>query len=242
MDSKKIAVLYHIFYEDSYKQVIQELEYLMKLEPLFFFNISSDTPGKLEIKAALLKQFPTAVISISANKGKDIGGKLILLKLCMQMAINPDWIIFLHDKKSLQALNAEAWRRSLFAIIGKEQLECITGKMIHDPNCGIIASDRYIMKEKVQDRYFIGNNGPIMNELVGKYNIECASFDYVAGTIFWAKATPLMSFFKNHDPLIIRASLEEGNVLDNFKGTHSHSWERLLSWIITSQGYSIKSV
>ena len=60
--------------------------------------------------------------------------------------------------------------------------------------------------------------------------------------MFWTKAKPIMDFFKNYNPLEIRMDLEDGNVLDNFNGTTTHAWERLLSWIVTNQGLTIKGI
>src|SRR5215218_5585334 len=107
--SPKIAVLYHMFYEDTIDTIATELESLHRFQPMFFFNISAETPNSLEIKQALQKAFPGSVVTLSSNKGKDIGGKLVLLNTCIQTGIEPDWILFLHDKKSLHSLNSKAW-------------------------------------------------------------------------------------------------------------------------------------
>jgi hypothetical protein len=60
--------------------------------------------------------------------------------------------------------------------------------------------------------------------------------------MFWGNGHVLMNFFKRHNPLKIRQTLEEGNVLDNFGDTNTHSWERLLSWIILAQGLDVKTI
>jgi lipopolysaccharide biosynthesis protein len=238
-----IAVLYHIFYEDSINQIKPELESLDHFQTYYFFNLSCEMPNQLEAREELLRLFPNSVVAISSNKGKDIGGKLLLLNICIQMGFEPDWIIFLHDKKSLQALNAKTWKNDLFKIVEKEQLDKIEA-IISKNDCGygIVAADNYVRKELKQEGVFTGLNGPILSELLLQYNINCKSFEYVAGTMFWAKAPVLMDFFKKFDPLKIRQTLEEGNVIDNFAGTHTHSWERMLSWIVTCQGLKIKTV
>ena len=40
----------------------------------------------------------------------------------------------------------------------------------------------------------------------------------------------------------LRKQLENGNVIDNFSGTVTHSWERLLSWIVTSNKMFITGI
>jgi lipopolysaccharide biosynthesis protein len=94
----------------------------------------------------------------------------------------------------------------------------------------------------VEEGQFIGNNKNILNNLLGNYQIKPSSFAFVAGTMFWARAKPMKDFFCSYDPLEIRKDLEDGNVLDNFSGTITHSWERVLSWIITSKGFLIKGI
>ena len=238
---KKIAVLYHVFYEDSIDLIAEELNGLSDLSVAYFFNICSDTPNQMEIKRRLAGHFPGSVITISSNKGKDIGGKLVMLNICIQAGFKPDWFIFLHDKKSLQALNPEIWKNDLFRIVAKAQMNDIL-KAIADEHCGIIAANNYVIKEIREKGKFISNNGPLLAHLLEEYKIESNQFDYVGGTMFWARATAVVNFFSKNSPLKIRQTLEDGNVLDNFSGTITHSWERLFSWIITSQGLSIKTV
>jgi lipopolysaccharide biosynthesis protein len=238
----KVAVVYHIFYEDTIEHINAELNALATGGAIFFFNINIETPNQAEIKEHLLIHFPEAHITISSNKGKDIGGKLLLLKLCIDLGIEPEWFIFLHDKKSLQALNAKTWKNELFKIIKPDQLEHIAEIIKANPSCGIIATANYVRPTLIENGEFACNNASILNELTKKYSIYSNNYEYVAGTMFWAKAPVLLHFFKQHDPLSIRETLEAGNVIDNFDGTYTHSWERLLSWIITSQNLTIKTV
>jgi hypothetical protein len=60
--------------------------------------------------------------------------------------------------------------------------------------------------------------------------------------MFWARAAPLLQFFKKHPPLDIRKNLELGNVMDDKNGTLTHSWERMLSWVVSEQGFKLKGI
>jgi lipopolysaccharide biosynthesis protein len=239
---KKVAVLYHIFYEDTIDHIEEQLKPLNYFDPFFFFNISVDTPDQSKIRECLSKDFPGVIITSSSNKGKDIGAKLLLLSACIQFNLKPDWFVFLHDKKSLQALNARTWKNDLFKIIDESSIEAVDKVLSNPTTFGIIATENYVQTEKKQNGKFASKNGQIMDELVLKYKISCENFSYVAGTMFWAKADVLLDFFNQNDPLEIRQSLENGNVLDNFSGTYTHSWERMLSWIILSGGLTIKTI
>ncbi len=237
-----IVILYHIFYEDSCEFVCQELKATNMYTPIYLFNICSETPDKAAISQKLKQNFPNCFIIYSSNKGKDIGAKLALLQLLLDLDIKADYLLFLHDKKSLQALKSSTWKKDLLKIVAENNVSKIINTFQQNQHCGIIATKEYILKEPFINNSFEGINGNILNRLLKEYNIKIGPFDFVAGTMFWARAKPLLDFFKIYNPIAIRATLEDGNVIDNFHGTITHSWERLLSWIITSNGYLIEGV
>ncbi len=242
MPASNIAVLYHIFYEDSYEDVCGELEKLRPLQPDFYFNICHETPGNHQIAATLQAHFPDAIVIVTSNKGKDIGGKLALFNLLLTLKRNPDYLLLLHDKKSLQALKSARWKKDLLTIIEPATTRDILTRFNNTPSCGISATRAYILKEPFAKGSFTGNNALQLETLSEQYKIHPTHPGFVAGTMFWTRARPLLDFFRSHDPLAIRATLEYGNVIDNFSGTTTHAWERLLSWIVTSKGFSIYPV
>ena len=237
-----IAVLYHIFYEDSCELVCQELEPVMTYNPIFLFNICSETPCKDEISEALNKKFPGCFIIYTSNKGKDIGAKLALFELLLKLDLQSDYLLLLHDKKSLQALKSSTWKNDLIKIIFPDNIKAIMQFFSENKNCGIIGTKEYIISEPFENNQFTGVNSLILSDLLLQYNIKVKSFEFVAGTMFWVRAQPLKLFFSRNNPLEIRRALENGNVIDNFSGTITHSWERMLSWIVLSSGYFIKGI
>jgi lipopolysaccharide biosynthesis protein len=237
-----IAILYHIFYEDSCGIVCRELEALQTHKPVFIFNICIDTPGKQNMAEQLKNTFPGCLIIFTSNTGKDIGAKLAMLQLLLQLGINPDYLLLLHDKKSLQALKSASWKTDLLTIIQPVHIEQILQNFQQDSTCGIIAAKKYILKEPVENNSFTGKNAVPLKEQMNTYGIRTNDPSFVAGTMFWARARPLLQFFRQHNPLDIRKKMETGNVIDNFSGTVTHSWERLLSWIITAQKLHIRGI
>ncbi|MGZ8516046.1 MAG: rhamnan synthesis F family protein [Chitinophagaceae bacterium] len=238
----KIAVLYHLFYEDTFEKVCGELVPLLDLETTFLFNICIETPDKKVISGALRNKFPGCYIINTSNKGKDIGAKLALIQLFLELQIQADYLLFLHDKKSLQALKSNTWKKDLLKIVSPESIQKVIKIFQENSECGLIATKEYIIDEPLENGQFSGMNREILTTLVTDYRIKPKSYAFVAGTMFWARAKPVSDFFNQHNPLEIRKSLEDGNVLDNFSGTITHSWERILSWIVTSQSYSIKGI
>lgn len=241
-NNPNIAVLYHIFYEDTYEKICLELAPLQKLKVVFLFNICDETPNKILIAKVLRNNFKGCFLLSSSNKGKDIGAKLALIQLLLSLNINIEFILFLHDKKSLQALKSATWKKDLLKIITPENISLVIKKFENNPHYGIIGTKEYVITEEFENNKFTSINGLIISNLLLKYKLNPASYHFVAGTMFWAKAKPLIDFFIQYNPLEIRKSLEDGNVIDNFSGTNTHSWERLLSWIVINSGYKITGI
>jgi lipopolysaccharide biosynthesis protein len=237
-----IAILYHIFYEDSAEMVCRELQPLCVHNPVFLFNICADTPDKTAMSGILKAAFPGSYIISTSNKGKDIGGKLALIQLLLELEMEPDYLLLLHDKKSLQALNSNTWKDGLLKIISPESVAIIPEMFRRNQPVGIVCTKEYMISERYENGHFLGVNGPVLEKFLSEYDIKPPSFAFVAGTMFWARAKPIIDFFKIYSPVAIRQRLENGNVIDNFSGTITHSWERLLTWMVTSRGYHIKGI
>lgn len=233
----KAAVLYHIFYEDTVYDIPGELATLAKYEVSYYFNICSDTPNKEDIAYFLANSFPGCTILFTSNVGKDIGGKLSLLKYCIAVGEDAEWLLFMHDKKSLQAVKGKSWKKELLAILNANVLSQILLFNSKSKQIGLVAAKNYVISETASKGMLLGKNSVHLNNLIEAYGIETLKWEYVAGTIFWGKASVFFDFFTKHDPLIIRGQLESGNVLDNFGPTRTHAWERIFSWIILNAGY-----
>jgi len=179
----------------------------------------------------------------SSNKGKDIGGKLVLLDAYQKLALKTDYGLFLHDKKSPYKANNTVWASDLLKITDSAFARKSLQIFEESPDVGIITATGNLKNEYDDDKKsFISTNKALLPQLQNRFSIYPASFQYVAGTMFWFRMKPLNTFLKEHSPLKIRALLENGNVTDENEGSYTHCWERLLSWIITSQGYKIKTI
>ena len=222
--------------------VCEELQPLCIYNPFFLFNICNDTPDRAGVSVKLKELFPNCFIISTSNMGKDIGGKLALIQFLMESEIETEFLLFLHDKKSLQALKSSKWKNDLLHILTSESIKAVINIFEKDEKCGIIAAKKYIINETIEDGQLINVNGKILEKLLKEYNLKMISYPFVAGTMFWARAKPFKDFFMKHNPLEIRRQLESGNVVDNFEGTITHSWERILSWIVIGDGYDIKGI
>lgn len=189
--------------------------------------------------APLLQQL---IIRHSTNKGKDIGGKMVLVDAYLKLNTQSDYVLFLHDKQSLHQHNGQQWKTNLFRIAEKEYQQKALDVFSKHPSVGIVASSSAIRNEwdnEQNSNHY--TNSTFIENLKKAYGIHPPSLQFVAGTMFWVRASLLQSFFTTYPPLAIRATLEEGNVMDSLP-TYTHAWERLLCWMVTAQGYQIKGI
>ncbi|WP_081146609.1 rhamnan synthesis F family protein [Niastella vici] len=179
----------------------------------------------------------------STNKGKDIGGKLVLMDTYLKMGVQSDYILLLHDKHSPYHTHSNQWKKDLFRIAENSFQQKIIDLFNSDPQTGIVASKNAIRNEvdneQKRNAYI---DSALIQSLKTKYNIQPPGLQYVAGTMFWVKASLFEDFFKQNPPLQIRSELDSGNVTDIDGPTITHAWERLLCWIVTNKGYQIRGI
>lgn len=178
----------------------------------------------------------------SPNKGKDIGGKLVLMDAYLRISVKTDLLLLLHDKRSPYHSNSDQWQQQLLSIASPEVQQKALQMFGSDNKLGILAANGTVRNELHNTE---GRQAYIDSDLIVKlkeqYNIHPPNLNYVAGTMFWVRESLFRKFFEQHPPLHIRASLENGNVTDETP-TVTHAWERLFSWLVTAQGYKIETV
>ena len=241
MNRDRIIVLMHIYYKNSYDELKGYLLNLKQEQISIVFKIDcSDEQG---IFKQITEDFPSAFIIQSPNVGKDIGGKLAMIDLCLRLNLQSDYFILLHDKKSPHSTLGDVWRNKLLKIIEPDNIIRIKKIFEQNEKVGVIGTKEFISNE--YDRSidkFESTNNEILKMLIQKYQLNLNTYDFIGGTMFWIRAKVIYTFFSKHAPLEIFSTLEKGNVLDGEKGTLTHAWERMLSWISTDQGYKIKGI
>lgn len=244
MHKPRYTILFHNYYGDDRNWISYFNSQATAAFDLFYNGVSGSYH---RLKAYEdLKKFDGQITKlhaiISPNKGKDIGGKLALLDAYLRSGQQSDYLLLLHDKRSPYQSSGASWREQLFRIAKKELQQQVFESFAHDPSVGIIASKNMIRNEadneQQRDAY---TDSEFISALKKKYAIEPPHLAYVAGTMFWVRASLFVNFFRRHAPLDIRSTLEDGNVTDE-NPTITHAWERLLCWIVTAQGYKIKGV
>ncbi len=246
-----ISIFFHNYY-GQHEKWISLISANIKTPFTLFYNIVEDSlyneaadneiMNHIEGNASL-RHLTGIIIRRSSNKGKDIGGKLVLLDAFIRLDLHSNYIIFLHDKKSPHKPDGILWGNKLLGIINEEYVNKALNFFNQNPDTGIITTYGSVANDYEENATILKNkNDDKLKMLKSVYEMEITDHRYIAGTMFWANATPLMQFFKKHSPFDIRKSLEEGNIMDESQGSNTHAWERMLSWIITSQGYKIKEL
>ena len=238
-----ISVLTHLYYEDGFDTLKEDLKKLVDGNVQFLFNISADNTKKKELLDEIKSTFPASIVTVSPNKGKDIGGKFVLLDLCLKLNMKADFYIFLHDKQSRHNSFGETWRKKLLRIIDPQKIKAILELYDKQKKLGIVSAKEFVANEYDRETdSFDSTNEEILKTIINQYGFNLNTFDFIGGTMFWIRAGILNDFFGKYSALNIRATFETGNVLDDEKGTNVHAWERALSWISTHQGYTIKGI
>jgi lipopolysaccharide biosynthesis protein len=233
-----ISILLHLYYPESVKSVLPQISPELLEGNKLYINLVNTSPFDLEAFHA----YSNLTLVKSSNVGKDIGGKLALIDSLLQQEDDSKYWIFLHDKNSPHTSTGKFWRDSLFSIADIQNKAAILKKM-DQADVSVVTHKNFINNEwDERGKRFTTVNNDILKGLMAKYSIKPHSYDFVAGTMFWAKSEALKSFFKKHNPLSIRATLERGNVHDKDTGTTAHSWERLLSWIATGNNKKIAGI
>jgi hypothetical protein len=239
MKPYKCAILYHNYYSlDGVEDVRDRIKKLDNQNILLLVSLSQ----KLSLNTNIYNSADEKFI-IAANQGKDIGGKLLLIDLIIKLYQEIPYLIMLHDKRSYQKYSGKFEKEKLYEIISPEKFNLAIKKFESDSEIGIIGQRECIKNEFIISKNkFNTTNSGILRKLQIQYNIHTKDYRFVAGTMFWVRTSILVDFFKKHNPIEIRATLESGNVLDTDKGTITHSWERLFNWIVTSRGYKIEGI
>jgi lipopolysaccharide biosynthesis protein len=243
MPDKKISVLCHLYYPHSIYYFLSKISVLKSLDTDFYFNLSDGLLYDDDFLDILTRSFPGAVILHTPNKGRDIGGKFVLIDAMFKSGNKTDYSLIIHDKLSPHTPTGKTWRDKLFKVIEPEKIQIVLSEFETNKKTGIVGTKDFVTNEFNPDKNeFDCTSNDILLQKLKEYELQLKDFNFIAGTIFWIRSSVLESFFTEHKPLAIRKDFESGNTLDFTKGTLIHAWERLFTMISTSKGYKIKGI
>lgn len=241
--SLRPLIVCHISYYDTALQFIDLLTDLIDYNSFFVFNISAKLQATGSFRKILKKIFKNCIIFSSANSRCDMIGKLAGLEIADKLHLQSDITLVIHDKKCRNFGNNEFFQKELFKITHRDYLPEITYVFTTESSAGIVASQKYIQNEyqKCNDDFRCTCSKQI-KQIFSKYDIQTSDYSFVAGSIFWIRSALLKKFFQTRSLLIIKSELEKRNELNLEDSPYVSGWERIFSWIATSQGYKIYGI
>src|SRR5687767_3168267 len=125
--TEKMTVPFNLFYN-----IVEDSIYNSEDDHRLLSGLQNNTPGQY-LKRIIFRK--------STNRGKDIGGKLVLLDTYLHSKLGSEFIIFLHDKKSPYKIQNQEWEKKLFRIIEPVFIEQALAFFDKNPKTGIIAGE-----------------------------------------------------------------------------------------------------
>src|SRR5687768_3070336 len=110
----KKTVICHLFYPPVAAGLIGKLQRIKDSDTTYFINIQGSSPEHRELHGMVQEKLGDAYVITTPNKGRDIGAKLLLIALMLQLKTASDYTLVIHDKKSPHLGNGDFWRDELF--------------------------------------------------------------------------------------------------------------------------------
>jgi lipopolysaccharide biosynthesis protein len=227
----RVCCLIHVYYGDLWAELADSIRHFGRIPVDLRVNVAA-RPRCEETADKVRKDFPDALVRISPNRGRDIGGFFALMRdLDFERY---DVICLLHTKKSphLSDELGRRWRRDLLdAILVDTSTAAINvGRMLQDPTIGVVASARWRRTE-------IGPNRRRYRAYLDRLAIspENRKCEFAAGTMMFVRPRVLKTLysaladveFENYDGLPLRAQLD---------GQAMHAIERVVGNVVRELG------
>lgn len=246
MYSRQISLFFHNYYGDDLKWLdeFQSLDPLLNrvyyntVESSVYRKIYADAPEVFDhLRSDRLPLF----VFKSSNLGKDIGGKLIMIDAAMRMNDNSKYWLFFHDKRSPYHEMGRLWLTRLKKLIDPETVKNAIDVFTRREDIGIVC---------LKDSHRIEQKKSYLETLKEHISVSCfeklltdnGRLPYASSTMFLTRSELYKEFFQNHPPIVVRESLEGGDVKDDNEATRVHAWERMFTWIAVAKNYKIATV
>ncbi len=234
--SNPVAIVAHVFYEDTWTDIAEVLKRLT----IPFDLIVTTVPGRDRLIEAIRHDFPDADVRAMANRGRDVRPFLELLE--QGRLDRYAYVCKIHGKKSsdggrMPYLGALWRRRLLFELLAAPG---VAGKIVErfegDAGVGMIGPRAFrLPSATIPLEPSWGTTRPKVMELAWKMGLAPDRFrlDFFGGTMFWVRPEALRPL---RDLRLASAFPEEQGRLD---GGLEHVTERLFAAAVVAAGYRL---
>lgn len=225
--TKKIAVCFHLGYNNCFDQFTQYIDNILIMYPMTDIYISyreEQDPTQM-----CLTKYPRAKL-IKAINGCDTGAFLLQIKLMIESNRHYDYVFKLHTKSNNKVF--PHWREDLLNDIAgsPSNVKKIVKTLSKNKKIGMIGSQRWLLHRDI--------NFDIFKELCQRNNVS-TSGKFIGGTIFWVKFDVIKKMFKHIDINREYSLCERGKPSEP---SYTHSWERVYGLMVNTCGYKIHGV
>jgi len=228
-DRGRIGAILHLFYEDQW---LEMSEYLARIPGLARLYVSIQKTASRDLEGQIAAQFPQAVVRRLPNRGRDVLPFLHWLELAAQEDI--ELVCKIHTKRSPHLPLGDACRRDMLdKLLGSESIiRDIISSFRVDPSLGIIGPGGHL----VPSSFFWERNAVRVEALCLRmgFDVKGASFEFVAGAMFWARVEALLPLCRLH--MGDDEFEEESGLVD---GTTAHALERCFPVAALISGYRV---
>ena len=232
----KILVHLHLYYLDMLEQMLDLLKSLDKVDYDLYVTTSSDFREQEKVKTF----HPQSQILPVPNRGYDLAPFVYVLQ---QVNLDDyDYIIKLHTKRDLPkpatlpncSLEGSDWRNLLTGFLHTTQtLQQALTQFDKFPQIGSLSHSLLIISAGKEDKEANLRAEKIMSQM----GLKTKQKTFVAGTMFICRARLMLSLKK----LNLQFQDFDAPLSNHQGGTLAHALERVLGWMIWSQGYKIAS-
>lgn len=236
----KIAIFMHLYYRDTWEEM---QAYLNKFPIKFslYVNLVKGKSNHIKHIEKIKSAYPEVTIIESDNVGKDVGGKLNLIKEWINKGDDFDYLIFCHDKKSphMKHNGGTRWRNQLLRGILSKPATYHSINAFESDRVGMTGCRRWVMEGKKNHPNIYGEplNKIYLKKFFSMFNMNPSKISFVGGTMFWVKASIFKSFFTKYNPDLILKQLESGDVREP---SNTHAVERLFGCIVIDSNFRIE--
>lgn len=230
--AKPIGCLVHLYYFELWPLLLRHIRRFGPLPVKLYVNIVAAGGREEAMRARVLRSAPDAVIRISPNRGRDLGG-FFALRDALDFGAH-DILCLLHTKRSPQLGGrfGGRWVKELLRpILGTRRLAALrVAAMRRDPGIGIVAAGRWRRTSLPIDprRYF---------ELRRRLALAPGgrTCEYVGGTMMLVRASIMRELFDTYGDIAFEPEDSIPPALGHLDWQTAHAVERLIGDVLRKQ-------
>ncbi len=241
INSAKIAVIAHVYYEDLWGEISYILKNISSPFDLYV-TTTNDTSRKTLVKK-IKSEYSDAEVIIIDNKGSDVGGFIASYNRIKDLDKEYNYVLKLHTKKGLLTSKNGAGNKTRTntynSLAGTQnKVKSILSLFANDDKLGMVGPKGYLMSKSTNDKnagYEI--NKEKMDYLRNRMGINDDTLEFFSGTMFWMKWCILDKYLKTG-----KLTIDDFNEPHAPDGTTAHAMERVFACMVRDSGHKIKSI